>query len=116
MKKLLIFLMFSVLFISCEPTKLADVNSVDDAKKRIDWVVNENYKVYNNLCSKPRNDDTKKKFNELRITLEEIYFAGDKCKNLDYKQQSEVTEYAISKIKANPSLYKLVDMGQIDCW
>ena len=68
------------------------------------------------MCSIPRNDDTKNKFNNLSLTLVEIYNLGKKCKNLDYTQKSEVTDYSISKLKSNTSLYKLVDMGTIECW
>lgn len=116
MKKISFLLLFSFLFISCEPTMLADVKSVNDAKKRIDWIIQKNVEVYNDLCSSPRNDDTKIKFNELKLALDDIYVAGEKCKNLNYTQQSEVTDYAISKLKSNTSLYKLVDMGTIECW
>ena len=116
MKKIYIILLCSFLLIGCEPTKLANVKSVDDAKIRIDWIIQKNTKYYNDLCSSPRNDDTKNKFYNLQLTLIEIYNSGEKCKNLDYTQQKEVTDYAISKLKSNTSLYKLVDMGTIECW
>ncbi len=105
-----------MVFFGCSPTKLRDVKSVEQGKKRVDWFFSEHVKRYDELCSRPRNDDTKDKFLNLHDVLLDYYVCGDQCVNLNYQEQREVSDYALSKLKSHHGLNTLAENGQIECW
>ena len=115
--KRILFFVITICFLSCniEPKELKEVTSVDQAKKRIDWLLDSHMKTYKELCSGPRNDDAKEKFSDLMFSLQEYWTCGEKCSKLDYKDQKEVSDYAISKLKSS-ELYELEESGKIPCW
>ena len=102
--------------ISCSPKKLEDVKNVEDGKKRVDFIFNKHISLYNELCSKARNDELKKNFYDLHDVLLDYYYCGEKCTKLDYSKQKQITDYAVNKLKSHKGLFRLVNSGEIDCW
>ena len=117
MKVLIPITIACFLLTSCgEPTPLSEVDNFEDAKKRVDYVVELWDESYRELCDGPRNDSNKEAFSGLSEEIREYYGAGEKCTHLDYSQQSQVQEYVMNKLSNYPHLVKLRDYGEVDCW
>lgn len=117
--KVVVFII-SVFFIlnitSCSPTELAEVKSVSEAEKRVDWLISTHVGYYRDLCKLARNDATKKKFEKFQYVLQDYFSCGENCQKLDAYDQIKVSDYAVRKLKSHPELYKLADSGIIECW
>jgi hypothetical protein len=100
-----------------EPPAHSEIMSVEKAKERVDWAILENVEYFNQLCSLPKNDNTKLKFLEFSKDLQIINKTyGSLYINLNYDEQREVTEYAMSKLESNPDLKELKESFTITCW
>ena len=117
LKTLVPFALAIFILTSCgEPTQLSEVENVNDAIKRVDYVIGLWDKDYRELCDGPRNDSNKEAFSGLSEEIREYYGAGEKCIYLDYSQQSQVQEYVTDKLSDYPHLVNLSSYGSIDCW
>jgi len=101
---------------SNEPTILKECKTVEEAEKRMDWLITGYVEEYNKYCGLPKNSTTVEKYKDLGYILMDIFDCGKKCENLEYTDQHKVTDYAIKILKEHPDLYKLMDTGKIACW
>lgn len=94
-------------------TRMTDLNLI---KKHIDKSYEKIYEKYNEICSKPRNEYLKSEFNDLKIDIAMARHLSATLINLDYDKQKEISDYSENKIKLYPSLKKLHENDEIECW
>ena len=98
------------------PIVLAKAKTVEQAKERIDWIIADCLKDYNDYCSLPKNSTTEAKFNSLRITLLELTLAEKKCEKLDFNDQEKVGKYIMEQLGQKRELFELEENDRIICW
>lgn len=103
---------------ACQPNNLSEVENVEQAKERIDYVLGEWNKGYQELCDGPRNDNQKAKWLDFKLYIsEEIASSGEKCINLSYEEQKKVQDYAYAQLERYSNISNLVNSnGLPDCW
>jgi hypothetical protein len=110
-----ILYILTLLFFSCS-SNFNNISSVSDGKRLIDNKVENLNANYEKLCSEPRNDQLKERFLSLKNEIDQLYGCGEQCSKLSYKEQSELSNYAIIKLKEYKNLCQLTESGSIICW
>lgn len=121
MKKNLIILFLTSLFLSCNTKSnnslnISSITKINGGKNIIDSRINEVKKIYEGLCNGIRNDQMKMKFAELQVELRNINELGYEFELLSYDDQLALLKYANEQIEKEPSLNTLMNNSTVDCW
>ena len=104
--KILINTLILIFLVSC---------SIDN-RSIIDNKLLELNNEYNDLCSKPRNDKLKVKYQKLELEIIELENFLSSAANLSYEEQINLMKYFLIKLKSYKNLYDLVEKEKINCW
>jgi hypothetical protein len=121
MKKIIILLFSTSLFLSCNTKSNNSLNvssttKINEGKNIIDSRINEVKKIYEGLCNGVRNDQVKMKFAELQVELRNINELGYEFELLSSDDQFALLKYANEQIEKEPSLNTLMNNATVDCW
>ena len=98
------------------PYGIKSAKNLQSTKDEIDDVYDACQDEYEDFCDGPRNDQMKEGLQTLTNNLVRAESWCYKNENLSYDEQSAASDYALSRIKDYPDLYKLKISGTINCW
>ena len=92
------------------------INSIEEGKSTITSSLENYQNKYTELCKSKRNDNLKYEYQDLNNSIHSLYEIGNKCKNLSYQEQNQLTQFVIDKLDEFPDLKKLSETGNVNCW
>lgn len=94
---------------------IISAGSVKSAKEAVDDVFEEFEDRFEMICEGKNNDQRKESFRTLDDDMHRAVNAARDNKNLDYKEQKDVCDYAHELLKKNTKLEQLFYKSKVDC-
>ena len=118
--KNLLFLLFALpLLFSCGGSSVNDIKTASDlngAKEAIDDVFDGFEIQYESLCEEKRNDQLKKKYEDLGNDIRKAIEMSWDNANLSGEEQNQAVTYAQERVNKSSKLKSLAYSGMIECW
>ncbi len=120
MNKILVLLII-IISVSCNHKanfgfESDSINSIDEGKSIITTSLENYQNKYQELCGGKRNDNLKYEYQDLNISIHNLYEISNNCKNLSYQEQNQLTQFVIDELEKFPDLKKLSETGNVNCW